>query len=193
ITIDGNLLTVLKPRKTGDKIFDHTLDILNGAKKAKDMEYWINALWWKSKPIYEGLLESLINRGILKKEEGRILWIIKTKSYPMQYDAPEKEIRARIRGIVLKGKPVDPRTMMLISLVDACSLVPEVFRAKEEQEKAQETIKKLSTELGEGRLINEMTHGIHAATLAAITTNLLTATSAATSAALTTTMTTITS
>ncbi len=176
ITLDGKYLKILNPGKTGDQLTDFALDILTSKKKDKDIEYWTSQLGWHFKPKREYLLESLINKGILKKVEGKVLWVFTTKKYPMQYDRPENEIRGRIRGIVLEGKPADTRSLMLINLMEACSLAKEVFKDKQEQKLAEKKIKQLAKGDASSQLVNEAVQGIQTAIMAAITISIATTT-----------------
>lgn len=175
ITLDGKKLKILNPGMTGDTVTDYAMEIMTAKKKERDVEYWTGQLGWKFKPVREKLLENLITQGILRRIEDKVLWVFTTTKYPMQYDRPENEIRRRIRGIILDDKPGDPRSLMLINLMEACSLVDEVFSVKEERKIAKKRIKELSKADASSQMINQAVHGIQTAIIVAIATATTTA------------------
>jgi Golgi phosphoprotein 3 len=101
-----------------------------GASPAQAPQKWVVSLSTES-ALRDRLLERLINKGILRREEHKILWVISSPHYPMQDGSSELESRDRIRAAVLNGKQPDQRTTALISLVKACKLIGEVFTEAE--------------------------------------------------------------
>jgi hypothetical protein len=92
------------------------------------------------------LLDRLIEKGILRREEHKILWVFTSKHYPAQDLRPETELRTRVHAAVLEGAEPDDRTRSLLVLVHACNLVSELFE-KPERKAAAENLKAIADTL----------------------------------------------
>ncbi|MBC8311082.1 MAG: GPP34 family phosphoprotein, partial [Candidatus Marinimicrobia bacterium] len=131
ILLEGNKLIVNDNSSTGNEILDKALDIINSSPKQKTIKYWVSKLERKMKGLKKDLLLHLIEKEILIETENKILWVIPTKRYPTNNPEPENQVRKRIKGIVIDGNDIDDRSKLLISLVNSCSLVNEVFTKDE--------------------------------------------------------------
>ncbi|HYM73358.1 MAG TPA: GPP34 family phosphoprotein [Stellaceae bacterium] len=76
-------------------------------------------------------LERLIAHGILREENGRHLWVFRTRRYPVIDNAEQQEVRARLRRILLTDEIPDPRDVVLVCLIDACRLLGFVLSDEE--------------------------------------------------------------
>ena len=135
-------LIIINHTPTDNPILNNALDIISNSRKERSIGHWISKLSYKMKTLRTDLLSGLIKKGILEKVDDKILWIIPTKKYPMKNSIPENEVRQRITDIVLNNKQADERSVMLISLVNACNLIKEVF-PKETRKEAKKKIKEI--------------------------------------------------
>lgn len=177
IEMDGKKLKLVNPGLTGDFVIDRVVEMIIKSKKTRTLQHWVSKIGYRIKDIKEKLLENLINKGILEKKEGKVLWIFTTKKYPTRYEKPENLVRKRIIDIVMNHGEADSRSLLLISLIEACELTKEVFRNKEEYKIAKKRIK----ELAAGDMVNKAIHEAVQAIQAAIVVSI--AASAAASAA----------
>jgi len=76
-------------------------------------------------------LKRLIAKGILREENGRFLWVFHTRRYPVVDDSEQREVRARLRQLLLTDEIPDPRDVVLICLIDACGLLGLVLSPDE--------------------------------------------------------------
>ncbi len=92
----------------------------------------------------QALFQSLVERGILRQEEHRFLFVLKERRYPAVDDKEEREVMARIREIILTKDAIpDPRDVVIICLMDACDLSTVVF-SDQELEQCRGRIKDVS-------------------------------------------------
>lgn len=141
LEIRDKKLFLINDSYTGDNVLDEAMSQIKIVDKAKNAGYWINKLSSKIK-IQELLLIRLVEKGILKLEEHKVLWIFDSPHYPMQDSGEESEIREKIRRIVLQKDIVDTRIAVLIGLVNACRLTNEIF-SKDERKEAKTRIKEI--------------------------------------------------
>ena len=133
IDTDLERLTVVDRTPLGDDILD---DVLKGLGKGKSRTELIDRRCAlrrrRSTPrSYRGARRcgELIARGILKAENGRHLWVFRTRRYPVIDDTEQQEVRTRLRQLILSNDIPDPRDVVLVCLIDACALARLVCSA----------------------------------------------------------------
>jgi hypothetical protein len=154
IDVDLKTLRVVDNQATGSPLLDKILRQIEGkdlsgvsaaAEKtdAQSIPYWLSFLAGKAKQLQEGVLDQLVSKGILKVEDKKILWVFKTRRYPLLNNHEIKEVKTRLRELILSNEIPDPREAVLVSLVDACHLFDDLF-SDEEFERVKPRIKALA-------------------------------------------------
>jgi Golgi phosphoprotein 3 len=143
IDTDLTSLTVTNPAPTGDTLLDAVLSELAGRPKPRSTRHWLGVLAAQEDAIREEALARLIKRGILRREEQRILWVFSSRRYPTIDNLERKEVRARLRDLILSDELPDPRDVVLISLIETCRLFSEVL-SEDERVKARPRIMQLA-------------------------------------------------
>ena len=129
IKLDGGNISVVDTIGTGNGILDNVLKKLQTGPSLKDQ---VNTLSNKFKDVQEDLNALLVQRGILKKEETKLLWIPLSDRMDNANYAFEQEIRNNLKAIVFKSaKPSDAFTI-LYTLIDYCHILNEVFKDRDE-------------------------------------------------------------
>jgi len=131
IDTDLEILKVVSTAPVGDPLLDETLLELQQNTEAKPTSFWLERLTIRTKHIEERVLAQLIRKGILKQENRRILWVFEIHRYPLIDDREVKEVRARLRELILGDDIPDPRDVVLISLGNACRLLDDLFTPEE--------------------------------------------------------------
>ncbi len=161
IVLEGDKFIVKDATPTGDDIFDEVLAKIHASKKSRKPSYWVNKLSGIKK-LKDRLLDRLVGQGILRRKEHNVLWVIPTKRYPTLSGAPEMKRRELIRTAILHNVKPDERTSILICLVNACSLVNEIFE-KEERKVAKKRIKEIAKDEAVSKAVSDIVAGIEAA------------------------------
>lgn len=76
-------------------------------------------------------LAGLVRKGILRETEDRFLWVFHLRRYPVVDDREEREVKQRIREVVLGHADSNQRDRILIALMDVCQLSYTVFSVAE--------------------------------------------------------------
>lgn len=107
---------------TGDPALDRALDSL----AAKDM-----SLRWAAETIghdcWRPLLDTLVERGLLRHEEGRILGLVRRDSWPSADRAYEEDVVRRVREAVVGGQRPDEPTVLLVMILHAIGALSAVL------------------------------------------------------------------
>jgi golgi phosphoprotein 3 len=131
--VDADLeqLMVVDGTPLGDDILDDVLRRLG--KPAGDLK--ITQAIYDTVPYAEDYksraLARLLAHGILREENGRHLWVFRTRRYPVIDNAEQHEVRTRLRQVLLTDEIPDPRDIALICLIDACHLLAFVLSPAE--------------------------------------------------------------
>ena len=127
IDIVDKKIVVIDKSNTGNEVLDNGLNIIDTYHKQKTVKFWITKLTSQMKELRKDLLNELITKGILEQQDKKVLWVIPATRYPTKNPVIENRVRKRIIGIVLHDEELDERSSMLISLINACELIKEVF------------------------------------------------------------------
>ena len=129
ITLADGVIKVVDTIGTGNGILDNVLKRLKSGTSVLDQ---VKAISGKFKDIQEDLNALLVQRGILKKEETKLLWIPLSDRMDNANYAFEQEIRNHLKAIVFKSAKPSPSFTILFSLIEYCNILDEVFRDKDE-------------------------------------------------------------
>jgi len=131
--IDNDLesLIVADSTPTGLQILDTYLDKISSENKENNTRYWLTELSNYGEDIVDSALNMLVEKKILKTEEKKILWVIGTRVYPMIDDKEEKEVKRRIIDLLMSDEIPTPQDVVLVSLMDTCSLFTMILSSKE--------------------------------------------------------------
>ncbi len=131
--IDADLekVEVIDASPTGEKLLDGPLERMAGESESFSAREWVGRLLPEADAVEEGALSRLVERGILRLEEKKILWVFKERRYPMVDDTEEKEVKRRLVDVLLSDVIPSPRDVALIALVDACDLLGTILSARE--------------------------------------------------------------
>ncbi|OGV72372.1 MAG: hypothetical protein A3K19_23480 [Lentisphaerae bacterium RIFOXYB12_FULL_65_16] len=131
IDTDLTSLKVTSTTPTGDPLLDETLRELQQKPEPQPTSFWLEQLAAPAKRIPERVLARLVQNGILKQEDRRVLWVFEVRRYPLVDDREVKEVRTRLRELILGTDIPDPRDIVLLNLGNACRLLDDLFAPKE--------------------------------------------------------------
>jgi len=128
IDTDLQTLVVSDHTPTGNSMLDRILAKIADRKQAVGTRTWIRDLSDdEAVAIQESALAGLVKRGILKHQEKKFLWISRSRRYVMVDGKARNEVRLRIESVLISEYIPDPRDIALISLLDACDILPDIF------------------------------------------------------------------
>jgi hypothetical protein len=166
LRLDGKDL-VAEPRGSArDEILDEILAAVRSSPRARRLDSWVGKLGRSGGKIRRKLLDRLVAKGILTREERRVLAVFPSSRYPTIDSRPEFEIRNRVRAGVFGVMPPDPRTAALISLADTCGLTGEIV-AKGERREAKKRAKEITQSHPVGGAVARAVEAVRAAAVIA--------------------------
>ena len=140
--VDGKALIPAPSGSARDELQDGILAVLRASKRPRTIAHWVGKIGRSSRPLKAKLLDRLVGKRILTREERRLLWVFPAPRYPQTDPMAEYKVREKVRAALRGMTRPDERTAALISLILACDLIGVLFERGERREarkKAKET------------------------------------------------------
>ncbi|PZW50943.1 Golgi phosphoprotein 3 GPP34 [Humitalea rosea] len=136
---DTTRLFVADPAPTGDALLDGVLSEIAGSPREEASRWWIETLARNAESYRASLFDRLVARGILRVEDGKFLWFFSERRYPVVSDKAEREVKARLLGVIFDDEIPEPHDALLIGLCRAAGLFGLIL-SPEELDRAQPRI-----------------------------------------------------
>ena len=143
IDTDLERLFVVDASPTGDDILDGVLARLAASTDELTSSGAIALVTLDSRKFQERALQRLVDKRVLRQGDGRWLWVFHTRRYPVLDDTEQREVKTRLRQVLLSDEIPDPRDVVLICLIDACGLLGLVL-TPDEIERTQKRVEQLA-------------------------------------------------
>ncbi len=114
---------IINKDPTGEPVLDAILTKIDSSNGNQDLKYWVNAIADEGAEILESSINRLIERGILGRTEKRILWVVKTESYPTIDQSVERESKRRVLNLLYSDDIPDQEDIVLVCLLDASNML----------------------------------------------------------------------
>lgn len=134
----------------------------------------VSAIRRLAKGLPGRLHDELEARGILRREDGKVLGIFSTTRWPAEDSQYESGVRAQVADVLLKGTEPDGRTAAIISVLTAADLLSTVV-----QKPDLKAAKARGKEISEGNWASDGVRKVVQETQAAIMAAVMVSTSAA--------------
>lgn len=137
--VDADLKTVnvVDATPTGNPLLDTALREVAAAKQAEPPTYWLKSLAYQAEQMEESVVQSLIEKGLLQREERKLLWVFSKPHYTLLDRSEVKDVRTRLRELILSNEIPTPRDVVLVSIAHACGVLTELFTDTERQQAQQ--------------------------------------------------------
>jgi Golgi phosphoprotein 3 len=133
--IDNDLrdMFVTDATPTGDDLLDPILLLmsLSPVLTPHPISYWLRQLAADATGYREKALRRLEVRGIIRRQDRKILWVFGSRRYPLVEDKEVREVKLRILGAVLGNEVPAPHDVMLTGLAESCGLFRHLLSAHE--------------------------------------------------------------
>lgn len=151
---------------TGDKVMDEVLAKIAAKKRPDTLKNWVMTVGYTPN-LKEKVADQLVDDGIIKSDERKLLWVFTQKIYPEINPEPERYLRQEMRRLVLEQpsdlSDIDPRYAILIALAKSSHLLAQVFSKAEIK-----THKKRIDEVAKGEALDELASDVISSVQAAV-------------------------
>lgn len=117
---------VVESTPIGDPLLDESLEKVALSRKQKNVVDWLST-FANTKRLRHRVAERLVEKGVLRQVEGRVLWIFPRRTYPLADPEPKRDLVDRLRRTVVDGELPDARTLVVLSLAYSTGLLARVL------------------------------------------------------------------
>lgn len=130
---DMRSMFVVDATPIGDNLLDPVLQVMALAPVLQPLPiaHWLHEVADEAEALREKALRRLETRDILKREAKKILWVFTADHYPILHDSKVREVRQRLRDVILGGALPLPHDIMLTALAQVCRLFQHLFDSRE--------------------------------------------------------------
>ena len=165
---DERRAVVVNNRMFGeDDLLNEGLERIQASGRHHKAPYWVRIFSDYIKKLEKRLAYRLVDRGVLRKENKRLLGVVPYESFPAQDASARYWIKQHLRSVTLGGEAPDAQTAALLSLARACDLLGQIF-TRDELKMARRKIAGLAAADGIGEAERQVIEIVEAATAAAI-------------------------
>lgn len=132
----GDVIT-LDPSPTSNNLLDPWLQRIASDTSRHPPAYWLSVLADNKPSIEDAVLASLVERGILRREDRRILWVFGVRRYPTVHNEERVEVRTRLASLIMDDSTPNHFDATLVSLLGGCCLLPAIFQGREFEERTR--------------------------------------------------------
>jgi Golgi phosphoprotein 3 len=143
IDTDTEHIQIIDSTPTGNATFDRMLARMASRPDLKTVGEWIEEMFMRRDDLEGEALRSLIDRGVLRHEQSKLLWVIDVERFPIVDNKPQQHVKVRLANAILSDEIPDTRDIMLVSIADQCGLLGYVL-SDDELENRRERIRMLS-------------------------------------------------
>ncbi|PYY32848.1 hypothetical protein DEJ16_13590 [Curtobacterium sp. MCJR17_055] len=125
VSLDHNRVIVAKAPPPGDPALDGFLTLLETAPAPRRPTSWVARLG--NRGFREAVLNGLVARGVLGREEKRFLAVFPSVRWPERDAGPAKALRAEVSAVLRGQAEPTPFTSALIGLLQATRTLRPLF------------------------------------------------------------------
>ena len=132
IDTDPKTLTVTDRTPTGETVLDGILSKIADHPETTGTATWFETLSaGEAAGLQKQALHRVVERGVLQRQEKKSFSGRRRNRYSTVQREAAREIKERMRRLVLSDEIRDPRDTALLCLVDACNILPDIFPGDE--------------------------------------------------------------
>ena len=131
IDCDLEQVFVTDRAQTGEPMLDLAFDDIRSAEETLHPRQWIQRLSDRGLEFREMALKRLVDRGILREEDKKFLWVFGSRRYPVVDDREEREVKMRLLDVLFGDSIPDPRDIVLICLADAVDVFQVILSPRD--------------------------------------------------------------
>ena len=118
---------VVDATPTGNATMDRVLAHMAARAELSTVDDWIEEIFRQRADLEGEALASLIERGVLRHEKSKLLWIIDVERFPIVDDRRQQHVRLRLAHTILGDQIPETRDIMLVAIAEPCGLLRYVL------------------------------------------------------------------
>ncbi len=151
----------------GHELVHAAYRVIRESSKPRNADGWVRRLPRELKPLRHQLARGLVRRGILSEQRSKRLGVLPTTRFPTVDPAPERDLRERLREVLLAGRDPTEEEALLLGLLEPLGLIDSLV-AREERRAARRRAKAVATQGLAGTAVRDAIRAVQAGVLAGV-------------------------
>lgn len=144
---------------TGEPVLDETLTRISARKPGIPA----STLPHLTKGLREAIYDRLVDRGIVRAEEGRVLGLFPSHQWPAGDSTHEDELRQGLQDVLVVGRAPTGHEALLISMLYAVDQVPKVLGGDVDKRQVRARAKSIAEGEFAGEAVRKAVEAVRAA------------------------------
>ena len=145
----------------GHELLRDAYTTIRGSSKPRNARRWVQRLPRKLKPLRRRLSRGLVQRSILAERRTKLLGLIPMTRFPTVDPAPERELRERLRDVLLAGRDANEEEALLLGLLEPLGLINSLV-ARGQRRAARKRAKAVAEQGVAGNAVRDAIHAVQA-------------------------------
>jgi len=134
---------LLSAEPTDDQLLDETLNKIQTVSNPKKVGYWMDDFEFKPKKVIAQLMEQMVAKGVLEKEDDDYSWVVPFPAENIPAASAKFNLRKRLRILLQTREGPDLQEVALLNLAKGCGMLDQVY-FKDERRQASRLIYELT-------------------------------------------------
>ncbi len=131
VEMEAEQLQLRDATPLGDPILDVALAELVADGTPRPATAWMSRFGGTDSDLATRVAARLVERGILRSEDTRLLWAFRKRTYPAASGVEEREVRARLLHLLYSDEVPDHRDALLVGLLRSTRLIEQLVGERE--------------------------------------------------------------
>ena len=173
IEIEEKKIVVKRNNLTSDIYLNEALDKIEDSW-FKNSSSLISKLASYTNKIKDDIIKSLLSKGILKREEGKILFIFSKDYFPMINSEYENALKAKLLKIITsETEPCDNEHELMLGLISIANIEKKIFQDYPDHKELKKDLKAYVKDNKINSATNDAIVAAQTAMIAAVTTSVI--------------------
>ena len=157
---DGKIVAV-DGAQPGHELLRDAYTTIRQTSKPRNARGWVQRLPRKLGPLRQRLSRGIVQRGILSERRSRWFGVLPRTRFPTVDPAPERELRERLRDVLLVGREASEEEALLLGLLEPLGLINSLV-ARGERRAARKRAKAVAEQGLAGNAVRDAIHAVQA-------------------------------
>ncbi|HET6864409.1 MAG TPA: GPP34 family phosphoprotein [Solirubrobacteraceae bacterium] len=151
----------------GHELVHAAYRVIRESSQPRNADGWVQRLPRELKPLRQRLARELVQRGILSEQHSRRLGVLRTTRFPTVNPAPERDLRERLREVLVAGRDPTEEEALLLGLLEPLGLIDSLV-TREERKAARKRAEAVATQGLAGTAVRDAIRAVQAGVLAGV-------------------------
>ena len=166
-TDNDDKVVAIDGAEPGHQLVRDAYATIRESSKRRNAKGWVKRLPRELKPLRQRLARGLVQRGILSEEHSKRLGVLPTTRFPTINPAPERELRERLRNVLIAGRDPTENEALLLGLLEPLGLI-DLLVTKDQRRAARKRAKALAEQGLAGAAVRDAIRAVQAAVIAGV-------------------------